>query len=194
MSLFTKARKVFNTLFKSNQSPQVLKETDHLLKLILAKNYLNIRLEACTSAPSKNTLENFLEEAIKKMEKEEIYAWNNRALRTEMNRLLEPEVMSLLQIFSSIDRDIEVVEGTGDEWDSYCQRILLKEAYDIKEKIENSDKTEPEYDQSSHKVSDSISNQLPFLHKKYEAIQKLASSEEWKETVEGKAISIKYRR
>ena len=213
MSLFTRAQKVWNTLFKSNHSPQALKETEHLLKLILAKTYLNIRSEACTasnkshelssrrvvndsndrlvSSPRiitdifpRKTLENLFEEAIKKLEKEQIYSWNNRALQTEMNRLLEPEVMSLLQTFSIVDQDIKLVRGTEDEWDSYSQKILLEEANDIKRKIEKSNEAEPEYNQSSHKISDSISNQLAFLTKKYAAIQKLASSEEWEEIPE----------
>ena len=172
-----------------------------MLKQILAKKYRNLRAEAGTSRSdprpatrlvdkdnkssaitnslSRDALEGLISQVTDNLERNKIYEWSNRALRNEMNTLLQPEITNLFQAFSDVEQEMEASEVEGKDtgaWDSCCQDLLLQEARDIQKIV--GDQT-IKADDKLQKKSDSISNQLPFLIKKHRAIQTLALSQEW---------------
>ena len=120
---------------------------------------------------SRGILNDLINQATDKLERDKTYDWTNRALRSEMNKLLQPEITNLFQAFSSVDQELESRGVDGKEpgvWDSYCQETLLQDAHDIGKIIEG---IRVEADDTLQKKSDSIANQMPNLMKKYVAIQ-----------------------
>ncbi len=208
---FTRIKTKWNAFFKKTESPREIQERNDLYKIALAVTYNDVRQKATTksivgaqsSASSqqkhyprtnhqREELEKFYDEASSILDKKEIYESSIRELRTEVQALIRPQLLAILNTCKITEKALPSTTELHSESQEYvlqseqnklkCKEILYEEqcqTLDMLDSLNSDRESRGENDSSGHKTFEKQTNQTIFFNKKNHAIQSIASFYSW---------------